>query len=204
MNNFEQRRDRFDLFHAMESPAVNLSFTMELPDFRPWCKAQALPPFHVLLYAISNAILKIENFRYRVFEGEVICIDRLIPSYTVVNKNKDLNFAQFEWSDDLQEFVARSIAARDHAEAMTELNDTYHAMSPREWKDQVFVTCMPWLDLTAIEHPMASRRSGEGRSRGRPRLRSAADSVRPASRPRRCRRAWRDRARNAPGRRRWT
>lgn len=156
MKNFERRRDRFDLFNAMESPAVNLSFTMELPDFRPWCKAQALPPFHVLLYAISNAILKIENFRYRIFEGEVICIDRLIPSYTVVNKNKDLNFAQFEWSDDLQEFVARSIAARDHAEAMTELNDTYHAMSPREWKDQVFVTCMPWLDLTAIEHPMAS------------------------------------------------
>lgn len=156
MKNFERRRDRFDLFNAMESPAVNLSFTMELPDFRPWCKAQALPPFHVLLCAVLRSILKIENFRYRVFEGEVICIDRLVPSFTVVNQHHDLNFAQFEWTDDLREFVRRSVAARDHASAMTQLNDTYTARSPRDWKDQVFVTCIPWLDLHSIQHPMAS------------------------------------------------
>jgi len=27
---------------------------------------------------------------------------------------------------------------------------------PRDAKDQVFVTCMPWLDFTSIQHPMAS------------------------------------------------
>ena len=35
MQHFERRRDRFDLFDRMDSPAVNLSFTMDLPDFRP-------------------------------------------------------------------------------------------------------------------------------------------------------------------------
>ena len=52
MENFARRRDRFDLFNGMDSPAVNLSFPLELPDFRPWCKANALPPFHVLLHAM--------------------------------------------------------------------------------------------------------------------------------------------------------
>lgn len=156
MQNFERRRDRFELFNQMESPAVNLSFTMDLPDFRPWCREQGLPPFHVLLCAVLRAILKVENFRYRVLGSEVIRIDGVTPSYTVVNEHNDLNFAQFEWTDDLREFVARSLVARDEASSMTVLNEKYRSMSPRESKNQVFVTCIPWLDFSSIQHPMAS------------------------------------------------
>jgi len=156
MQHFEQRRDRFDLFDRMDSPAVNLCFTMDLPDFRPWCKAQGLPPFHVLLCAVLRAVLAIPNFRYRVFEGEVIAIDRLMPSFTVTNGHHDLNFALFDWSDDLREFVRRSVAARDEAGAMLALNNAYAGLSPRQVKDQVFITCIPWLDFTSIQHPAAA------------------------------------------------
>lgn len=156
MQHFERRRDRFDLFDRMDSPAVNLCFTMDLPDFRPWCKAQGLPPFHVLLFAVLRSVLAIPNFRYRVFEGEVIEIDRLMPSFTVTNQHYDLNFALFDWSDDLREFVRRSVAARDEAGAMLELNNAYAGLSPRQVKDQVFITCIPWLDFTSIQHPAAT------------------------------------------------
>jgi chloramphenicol O-acetyltransferase len=156
MQNFERRRDRFDFFDRMESPAVNLCFTLDVPEFRPWCKAQDLAPFHVMLCAVLRAVLKVENFRYRVVDGEVICIDRLVPSFTVMNQHGDLNFAQFDWSDDVREFVARGVAAREAASSMTEMNLKYRTMSPRDAKDQVFVTCMPWLDFTSIQHPMAS------------------------------------------------
>jgi chloramphenicol O-acetyltransferase len=156
MHDFERRRDRFDFFDRMESPAVNLCFTLDVPDFRPWCKAQALAPFHVMLCAVLRAVLKVENFRYRVVDGEVIRIDRLVPSFTVMNQHGDLNFAQFDWTDDVREFVARGQAAREAASNMAELNIKYRTMSPREAKDQVFVTCMPWLDFTSIQHPMAS------------------------------------------------
>src|SRR5437763_5587702 len=125
MQNFEQRRDRFDFFERMESPAVNLCFAMDLPDLRPWCRREGLPPFHVMLCAVLRAVLKVENFRYRVMDGEVICVDRLVPSFTVVNQHGDLNFAQFDWSDDVHEFVARGLAAREQASGMTELNVKY-------------------------------------------------------------------------------
>ncbi|MES2325485.1 MAG: CatA-like O-acetyltransferase [Pseudomonadota bacterium] len=154
MHDFEPRRDRYEHFQKMASPSVTLCFPLNLPDFRPWCKAQGLGPFHVLLYAVLHAVAKLENFRYRVFDGEVIRIDKLKPAYTVVNQHNDLNFAQFDWSDDLREFVARSVQARDEASQMTGLNPAYQAMSPRECKDQVFITCIPWLDFTSIEHPV--------------------------------------------------
>jgi chloramphenicol O-acetyltransferase type A len=156
VENFERRRDRLNLFNRMDSAAVNLCFPLELPDFRPWCKEEGLAPFHVLLCAVLRAVLKIENFRYRLQDGDVFCIDRLRPSFTVVNQHNDLNFAQFDWTDDLREFVARGIAARDEASAMMELNTQYRSMSPREAKEQVFITCIPWLAFTSIQHPSAS------------------------------------------------
>lgn len=154
MNNFERRRDRFELFNSMDSPAVNLCFTMALPEFRPWCKAHGLRPFHVLLHAVLRAVMKIENFRYRVLDGEVICIDRLTPSYTVVNQHNDLNFVLFDWTDDVREFVSRSVAAGQVAANMEALN--LPPMTPRAAKEQVFITCIPWLDFNAIQHPMTS------------------------------------------------
>ena len=156
MQNFERRRDRFDLFGSMDSAAVNICFPLELPDFRPWCREQGLAPFHVLLCAVLRAVLKVENFRYRILDGKVIRIDRLIPSFTVVNQHNDLNFAQFDWSDDLREFVARGIAAREQASSMVELNMEYAARTPLQARQQVFVTCIPWLAFTSIQHPSAA------------------------------------------------
>lgn len=153
MDKFERRRDRFALFDAMDSPSVNLCFPLELPDFRPWCREQDLAPFHVLLCAVLRSVLKIDNFRYRIHDGEVIRIERLIPSFTVKNLNDDLNFATFDWTDDLRQFVARGRAAGIEAAAMTGLNQRYATLSPRDAKDQVFVTCIPWLEFTSIQHP---------------------------------------------------
>jgi chloramphenicol O-acetyltransferase len=143
-NSLQRRLDRFELFDSMDSPALNLTFVLELPDFRPWCKEQGLPPFHVMLCAVLRSVLKVENFRYRILDGKVIRIERLTPSFT-----------QFEWSDDLREFVARGLAAREQASNMEALNRKYRSMTPREAKEQVFVTCIPWLNFTSIQHPTA-------------------------------------------------
>ena len=56
MENFEKRRDRFEFFEGFENPLLNLSFDLEVKDFRPFCKANNLPPFHFFLYC-SYALL---------------------------------------------------------------------------------------------------------------------------------------------------
>ncbi|MCE3260950.1 MAG: hypothetical protein K0R43_29 [Pseudoduganella sp.] len=155
MHQFNRRLDRFELFDQMDSPALNLTFVLELPDFRPWCKQQGLPPFHVMLYAVLRSAMAVENFRYRVLDGEVIRIERLTPSFTVKNQHDDLNFAQFHWCDEIREFCARGLAAREAASSMEALNQEYRSMTPREAKEQVFVTCIPWLNFTSIQHPTA-------------------------------------------------
>ncbi|WP_295997477.1 CatA-like O-acetyltransferase [Rugamonas sp.] len=159
MHNFEKRRDRYNAFASFENPLVNLSFDMTAPDFRPYCKAQQLPPFHFFLYCVLHAVKSIDNFLYRIEHGEVIKIDEFWGSYTVINHERNLNYARFVMSADLPEFIARSLAAKREAEASSKLINTSEGMSEREQKNNIYITCMPWLRLTAIEHPIFQHRT---------------------------------------------
>ena len=38
MQNFENRRDRFELFNSMESPLLNITFNLTVPDFREYLR----------------------------------------------------------------------------------------------------------------------------------------------------------------------
>ena len=154
MQNFENRRDRFELFNNMESPFVNITFKLEIDDYRPYCKKNNLPPFHFFLYHLFKALMLVDNFRYRIYQGEVIKIDRLIPSYTVMNYNNVLNFTRFEHSDDIRVFIERSLAAREESTKSDKLLHDASEFSEREIKDYVFITCVPWLDFTSIQHPI--------------------------------------------------
>lgn len=156
MENFEHRRDRFESFSKFENPAVNICMSLSLPDFRPYCKANQIPPFHFFLFCLLTSVRKIDNFMYRIYQGEVIKIDEFIASYTVLNMDHNYNYAAFEMSDDLREFVARSVAAGEIAKNTRALINNGEGQSERELKNNFYTTCMPWIDMTSIEHPIFS------------------------------------------------
>lgn len=161
MKNFEKRRDRFELFESMESPFLNITFRLEVPDFRPYCKEQNLPVFHFFLYYLFKALMNVENFRYRIYDGEVILIDQIIPSYTILNEENIFNFTRFEFSDDVNEFIRRSLAAKDESMKAPKLIHSASDVSARDLKDYVFITSLPWLDFTSIQHPVGRFKSAD-------------------------------------------
>ncbi len=154
MQNFEKRRDRYEIFASFENPLVNLSFELEVPDFRPYCKQHGMPPFHFFLYHVLHALQGIDNFKYRIYQGEVIKVDDFWASYTVINQDQNLNFARFEMSADLREFIARSLEAKQVAEHTTRVINSAADQSEYEQRRNIYITCMPWLKLGAVEHPI--------------------------------------------------
>ena len=154
MKNFELRRDRFNTFRAYENPSLNISMPLAVPDFRPFCTAHQLPPFHFFLYCLLMSVREIDNFMYRVHDGEVIRIDDFYASFTAINEDHNYNYASFTRSDNLDEFVERSVAAGRQARTTRELINTGAHLTPRERKNNIFTTCMPWIDLGAIAHPV--------------------------------------------------
>jgi chloramphenicol O-acetyltransferase type A len=113
-----------------------------------------MPPFHFFLYHLLHAIKGIDNYMYRIHRGEVIKIDDFMASYTVINQDKNLNFARFEMTPDLHQFIARSVASKQIAEASTKIINTSEKLSEYDQRRNVHITCMPWLKLSSIEHPI--------------------------------------------------
>lgn len=161
MKNFEKRRDRFEFFESFENPLLNLSFDLEVKDFRPYCKAHNLPPFHFFLYCFFSAINEIDNFKYRILDGKVFKVDELIGSYTVLNEENLFNFTRFKLSPSLDEFIKRSLESKTESMNAPGLIHTGLELSPREMKNYVFITSIPWLRLTAIEHPAYKYKSAD-------------------------------------------
>ncbi|HEX8609920.1 MAG TPA: CatA-like O-acetyltransferase [Telluria sp.] len=161
MKNFELRRDRYEVFRQFDNPLLNISLTLALPDFRPFCKQRQLPPFHFFLYCVLSAIETIDNFLYRIHDDEVIKIDDIIGSFTVINGDNNLNFARFVRSADLHEFVKRSVRAGREAQQSRALINTSADLTPRQAKDNIYITCMPWIEMGAIEHPIFCHRTAD-------------------------------------------
>jgi chloramphenicol O-acetyltransferase len=161
MENFEKRRDRFEFFEGFENPLLNLSFDLEVKDFRPFCKANNLPPFHFFLYCFFSSMNEIDNFKYRVLNGEVFKVDQLIGSYTILNSDNLFNFTRFDLYSDLHEFIQHSQLAKEEVSKVKGLMNTGLELSPREMKNYVFITCLPWLKMTAIEHPTYKYKSSD-------------------------------------------
>ena len=161
MKNFEKRRDRYDLFRKFDNPLVNINFQLDVPDFRPYCKANNIPVFHFFLFCLLNTVKEIDNFMYRIYQGEVIKIDDFPGSYTVINGEQNLNYTSFAMTDQLDVFIARSLAAKRIAEASSALINTGEHLSEREQRNSIFITCLPWLELAAIEHPVYHHRDAD-------------------------------------------
>lgn len=161
MDNFAKRRDRFTFFENFENPLLNLTFRLEVPDFLTYCKTKGLPPFHFFLFHLFQAAMKIENFRYRIYQNEVIKITQPIPSYTVLNREGLFNYTRFEYSDERETFIQRSLLAKDEAMKASQLIHTGVELEERSLKNYIFITSIPWFDFTSIQHPVFKFKSAD-------------------------------------------
>lgn len=161
MNNFEKRKDRFEFFETFESPALNLTCEIECPNFLPYCKEKGLPVFHFFLYCVTETLRQSENFQYRIVDGKVSKMDSLFISYTVMNEIGLFNFTKFERVLNRAEFIKTSIANASKSSKTNELVNTGHELKESELKKFVFITSLPWLKFTSIQHPAFKLKSSD-------------------------------------------
>ena len=144
------RQAHLDLFTSYELPVVNVTAECDCQDFVTPAKACGLPPFALLLHGIAKASMEVENFRHRLFEGQVQRVERLTVSYAVVGAGANLNFSTLPFDEDWPTFLSHYLSDRPKARIATSLR-----LAPMDHRDYLFVTCLPWLRFTSIQHPIA-------------------------------------------------
>ncbi len=143
------RAELLAFFGGFDLPVVNVTAEAEAPDFVGPAKARGVPPFAVLLHALARASLEVEPFRWRLLDGEPLPVEDLLVSYTVIGADGQLNFSTFAHHGDFGVFLERYLADREEARSAPHLRLTTTAH-----RNYLFVTGLPWLRFTQIQHPI--------------------------------------------------
>ena len=143
------RRKHFDFFLNMDAPHFNITANVEITPFLKSLKAHQQPFTPAVVYALAHTANSIQEFRWRIRNGEVVEHEWVHPSFTVNTDIADVfSFCTVEYSPDYKVFTIR---AKAKMEKMKE-DPSFEDEEGRD--DYLFISAIPWVTFTGFMHPM--------------------------------------------------
>ncbi len=137
------RKETCDFFSRLSNPFYSVSFRLDVTRLYDFCKARGLSFYYALVYLSTQAVNETEAFSYALRDGTLVRLPARKPSFTDLKKGAD-NFyiVTMPCEGTLEDFCR---AAKEKSAAQTAFID----MS-EESDELIFLSCLPWLDLTAL------------------------------------------------------
>lgn len=138
------------VFRNSVEPAFCVTFEAGITNFKCMVKEQGLSFTLAMVYAVCKCANKIEAFRYRFVDGQVVLYDKIDTAFTYLNKETDLfKVVNVPMIDDLKEYCElASKTANEQKEYFTgPLGNDVFQCSP-----------MPWVTYTHISHTNSGKK----------------------------------------------
>ena len=146
----DPRNGQFAYFRAMENPWAGVTVPVDITAFHKALNGR--PFFLSFLYAVVRAANDVPELRRRLRDGEVIEYDRCQPSYTAMRPNGVYVYCLVDSGTlPYEDFVQEGKRKQQAALEKDELKETGDPLN------HFFVSCLPWLPYTQIQHPSVSR-----------------------------------------------
>jgi chloramphenicol O-acetyltransferase type A len=147
------RREHFAFFRGADLPFYNVNVQVDITGLPLCAKERSLSLTSTLLHVTMRSLNAIENFRYRIRGDAVVLHDVVHPSFAHLKDGDELfSLVTVDYSEDV---VAFDEAVRDAIREST----TYFDLSVLTGRDDlVFVSPMPWIAFTAVDHTLSLNR----------------------------------------------
>lgn len=145
------RRKQFELFRGFDFPHFSVTAPVDVTELRNRTKLEGYSIFNAVLFAIMKTANNIPEFRTRFHENSIFEYDRVDPSFTVPIANDHFAFCEVTYDNDWKVFNDSCQQAKTAGELQTELTD--NTSTEDHW---IYLSCTPWLNFTASQHPVAS------------------------------------------------
>jgi chloramphenicol O-acetyltransferase type A len=142
------RRDYYNFFGGYDDPYFGVVVNVDCTVAYNHCKERGISFFLYYTYHSIKALNRIENFRYRISEGEVWLFDRVHASPVIAREDHSFGFALFEYTDDFDSFQALADKRIAEVQKYTGLPIPE---GPRRL-DVVHYTTLPWFSFTSFKH----------------------------------------------------
>ena len=144
-----KRKDHFNLFAKFEEPFWGLVVSVDCTEAYKNAKERNQSFFLYYLHRMLKATNEIENFRYRIIDGQVYLYDKNNVATTVNRPDDTFGFAYLTYFEDEQQFIE---------EAKIEIEKTRQStglVPSAEGANDIHFSALPWLDFTSISHARA-------------------------------------------------
>lgn len=143
------RRRLYDCFRHHPLPVLAISTAMDITGYSAALEARGLRFYTTLCCLISKAINASACFRHRIVDDVLVEFPLVHPSINVALEDDGFSFADATYSGVFHEDYASLRAAMDSARARP--NQDFRG----GLDDRFFLTHLPWLSFTGIQHPYA-------------------------------------------------
>lgn len=140
------RQTQFDYYRQYRNPFYSMTIELDATELKSFIDQHGYRTYLNLCYFFTRAAQPLEDFRYRVRDGELVLYDRLHPGLTVPAANGTYSWADFEFHEDAHVFN-RSANQRWPSP------DEPPNMTPLEHDNQIYFTAIPGGVFTGFTHP---------------------------------------------------
>lgn len=154
------RKEHFEFFGSMDDPFFGLTTQVDITPVYQEAKADHASFFLYSLHKIIKAVNEVEEFRYRVEEGQVVCFDVIHAGTTVGREDGTFGFGFIDYSPNRDQFVqdARKVIQRVQAtEGLCRDRDSMR-------QDLIRFSPVPWVAFTEMKHA-TSFKTGDSATR---------------------------------------
>ena len=137
------RREIFAFFSPISHPFYAVCFRLDVTKLRLFCKEHGLSFYYAMVYLTTRAVNDVEAFLYTIEDGEVFLLEARRPSFTDRRPDeKYFRIVTLPCGGDLAAFCAAAAEKSSTQDAFIDFSS--------EGKDLVYLSTLPWLDLSAL------------------------------------------------------
>ncbi len=141
-----KRKNHYKFFEKVDNPQFNICANIDVTNFLKFVKENKLSFYYSMIYASTYVMNEIQDFRYKIRDGEVIFHDKLKPSFTDMSPGEDLfKIVTLDLGDDIVEFS-------HSAKKVSSNQKEYFVQTDFEQDELIYFSCIPWISFTSISN----------------------------------------------------
>lgn len=140
------RKAHFEFFSKFDEPFFGITTPIDCTIAYQKAKAIQVPFFVYYLHKTLVAINKIENFRLRIEDENVVLYDEIDASATIMREDKTFGFSFMKFHEDIHEF---NIMAQLEIQRI----QNTPGILTREYPENIIhFSAVPWINFTGLTH----------------------------------------------------
>ena len=140
------RKEHFEFFSAFDEPFFGITTSIDCTIALEKAKANQISFFVYYLHKTLAAVNKIENFRLRIEDKNVVLYDEIDASATIMREDKTFGFSFMKFHEDINEF--QKIVQKEIARMQTTTG-----ILTREYPENIIhFSAIPWINFTGLTH----------------------------------------------------